>query len=134
MKNIRSRIGWELLLLIFVILSIASFPDIGKQQWRNLLVPAVIFAFVLLMCLSIRYRIDHQYLYIVNSLFGTEKINVNAIYKIEKTWNMLSAPAPGIFGRVEIYYNNSSIVIAPGDFNQLKSELLKINPNITVKE
>lgn len=47
---------------------------------------------------------------------------------------MLSAPAPGIFGRVEIYYNNSIIVIAPGDFNQLKSELLKINPNITVKE
>lgn len=84
MKNIRSRIGWELLLLIFVILSIASFPDIEKQQWRNLLVPAVVFAFVLLMCLSIRYRIDHQYLYIVNSLFGTEKIDVNAIYKIEK--------------------------------------------------
>ena len=68
------------------------------------------------------------------SFFFDEKQNGLSHRKNKKTWNLLSAPAPSIMGRIEIYYKDDSIVISPRDFDELKNELLRINPNITVKE
>jgi hypothetical protein len=77
---------------------------------------------------------DSEFLYIKNSIFGTTKIKIKEISKMEKTWNLISSPAPGIIGRVEIYFSSGSIIISPKDFNYFENELLKINPNITVKK
>lgn len=64
---------------------------------------------------------------------GKTFIDIGAIRKIERTWNLISSPAPSVTGRVEIHYNHHSIVISPKNFNDFKEALLKINPAITVK-
>lgn len=134
MKSIPVRIGWELLLFILVVMIFSTYQEILKLNWIALLFPIFIFVLVLWLCFSIKYYLDDEFLYIKNSIFGTTKIDVKEIYKIEKSWNLLSSPAPSIIGRVEIYYKNNSIVISLRDFEELKNELLRINPNITVKE
>ena len=134
MKNIPVKIGWELVIPILLIIAVSNFSAIKSESWKALIAPVLILGFVLVGIFGIRYRIDSQKLYIQNSIFGTTKININDISRIEKTWNPLSSPAPSIFGRVQIYYTNGSIIISPKNYEEFKNELLKINPNITVKE
>jgi hypothetical protein len=134
MKNIPVKIGWELVIPILLIIAVSNFSAIKSESWKALIAPVLILGFVLVVIFGIRYRIDSQKLYIQNSIFGTTKININDISRIEKTWNPLSSPAPSIFGRVQIYYTNGSIIISPKNYEEFKNELLKINPNITVKE
>jgi hypothetical protein len=134
MKNIPVKIGWELVIPILLIIAVSNFSAIKSESWKALIAPVLILGFVLIVIFGIRYRIDSQKLYIQNSIFGTTKININDISRIEKTWNPLSSPAPSIFGRVQIYYTNGSIIISPKNYEEFKNELLKINPNITVKE
>jgi len=136
MKNIPVKIGWELLIplnLIFTFMIISGFTD---EKISAVVTGFIILVFINYTFFSIRYCIDEQnFLHIKNGIFGTTKIPVNAIYKIEKTWNPLSSPAPSIFGRMEIYWKKYDyIIISPKDFNDFKNELLKINSNITIKE
>ena len=134
MKNIPARIGWELTLPIFLIILLPMSLEAKNGSWEIILVPCTIFAAIILMMLTIRYKIDAEFLYVKNSIFGTTKIKVNDIYKIEKTGNIMSAPAPSIIGRVEIYFTNGTIIISPKNFDDFENELLKLNPNITVKK
>lgn len=134
MKNIPVKIGWELVIPILLIIAVSNFSAIKSESWKALIAPVLILGFVLIVIFGIRYRIDSQKLYIQNSIFGTTKINIDEISRIEKTWNPLSSPAPSIFGRVQIYYTNGSIIISPKNYEEFKNELLKINPNITVKD
>lgn len=134
MKNIPVKIGWELVIPILLIIAVSNFSAIKSESWKALIAPVLILGFVLVVIFGIRYRIDSQKLYIQNSIFGTTKINIDDISRIEKTWNPLSSPAPSIFGRVQIYYTNGNIIISPKNYEEFKNELLKINPNITVKE
>jgi hypothetical protein len=134
MKNIPARIGWELILPIFLIILLPISLDVKNGNWEVILVPCAIFGAILLLMLTIRYKIDDEFLYVKNSIFGTTKIKVNDIYKIEKTGNLISSPAPSIIGRVEIYFTNGSIIISPENFSDFENDLLKINPNITVKK
>lgn len=134
MKNIPVKIGWELVIPILLIIAVSNFSAIKSESWKALIAPVLILGFVLVVIFGIRYRIDSQKLYIQNSIFGTTKININDISRIEKTWNPLTSPAPSIFGRVQIYYTNGSIIISPKNYEEFKNELLKINPNITVKD
>ncbi|HBR10899.1 MAG TPA: hypothetical protein DD740_01550 [Chryseobacterium sp.] len=134
MKNIPVKIGWELVITILLIIAVSNFSAIKSESWKALIAPVLILGFVLVVIFGIRYRIDSQKLYIQNSIFDTTKINIDEISRIEKTWNPLSSPAPSIFGRVQIYYTNGSIIISPKNYEEFKNELLKINPNITVKD
>lgn len=134
MKNIPARIGWELILPIFLIILLPMSLEAKNGNWEILLVPSGIFALIILMMFTIRYRIDAEFLYVKNSIFGTTKIKVNDIYKIEKTGNLISSPAPSIIGRVEIYFTQGSIIISPKNFDDFENDLLKINPNITVNK
>lgn len=133
MKNIPVRIGWELYIPIFCIVFFPVFPEIKNNNWEIAFVPLAIIGAILFLTLTIRYRMDSEFLYIKNSVFGTTKISIKDIYKIEKTSNMISSPAPAISGRVEVYYQSDSIVISPKDFNNFQQELLAVNPDISVK-
>lgn len=133
MKNIPVRIGWELYIPIFCIVFFPVFPEIKNNNWEIAFVPLAIIGAILFLTLTIRYRMDSEFLYIKNSVFGTTKISIKDIYKIEKTSNMISSPAPAISGRVEVYYQSGSIVISPKDFNNFQQELLAVNPDISVK-
>ncbi|AZA86377.1 hypothetical protein EG349_06040 [Chryseobacterium shandongense] len=134
MKNIPVRIGWELYIPIFCIVFFPVFSEIKNNNWEIVFVPLAIIGIILFLTLTIRYRMDSDSLYIKNSIFGTTKIRISEIYKIEKTSNMISSPAPAISGRVEIYYKSDSIVISPKDFTDFEQKLLAVNPDITVKK
>ena len=133
MKNIPVKIGWEVLLFVLSVLILTNYQELINKNWKAIAIVTSIFGLILGLCFSIKYSLDEEFLYIKNSVFGTTKIAVKDIYKIEKTWNLLSSPAPSIIGRVEIYYKNESVVISPQSFEDFKNEVLKINPNITVK-
>jgi len=133
MITIPTKIGLELPSFILAVFIICFYNDILLRNWSALIFPIVLFILILALCFSIKYSIDGDFFRVKNSIFGITKIDVKEIYKIEKTWNLLSSPAPSITGRVEIYYKNNSIVISPKNFEELKKELLKINPNITIK-
>ena len=122
MKNIPVKIGWELVIPILLIIAVSNFSAIKSESWKALIAPLLILGFVLVVIFGIRYRIDSQKLYIQNSIFGTTKININDISRIEKTWNPLTSPAPSIFGRVQIYYTNGSIIISPKNYEEFKNE------------
>lgn len=134
MKKIPVRIGWELLIPIFLIILFPVSVDAKNGNWEVIMVPCAVFGVILLLMFTILYRIDDEFLYIKNSIFGTTKIKISEIYRIEKTGNLISSPAPSIIGRVEIYFKNGSIIISPKKFSDLEDELLKINPDITVKK
>lgn len=134
MKNIPVKIGWELLLFVLAVMIFSTYQEILKLNWKALIFPIIIFALVLGLCFSIKYKINQEFFYIKNSIFGMTKIDVKDIYKIEKTYNLISSPAPSIIGRVEIYFKNNSIIISPKNFEEFKNELLTINPNIIIKE
>lgn len=134
MKNIPVRIGWELLIPVFLIILLPISLDIKNGNWEILLVPSAIFGAIVLLMITISYKIDDEFLYVRNSIFGTTKIKINDISKIEKTGNLISSPAPSIIGRVEIFFTNGSIIISPKNFSNLENELLAINPDITVKK
>ncbi len=125
MKTIRTKIGLQLPSFILVVFTFCFYNDILLRNWSVLFFPIILFILVMGLCFSIRYSIDGHFFIIRNSIFSTTKIDIKDIDKVEKTWNLLSAPAPSISGRVEIYYKNTSIVISPKDFDELTSELLK---------
>ena len=133
MKNIPVKIGWEILLFVLAVLILTNYHELINKNWIAIAILTSIFGLILGLGFSIKYSLDEEFLYIRNSVFGTTKIDVRDIYKIEKTWNLISSPAPSIIGRVEIYYQNESVVISPKSFEDFKNEVLKINPNITVK-
>lgn len=133
MKNIPVRIGWELFIPIFCIILFPVISEAKNNNWEIVLVPSAVIGVILFLVFTIRYRMDAEYLHIKNSVFGTTKIKIKDIYKIEKTSNMISSPAPAILGRIEIYYQSGSIVISPKDFDNFKQELLAVNPEISVK-
>ena len=74
-----------------------------------------------------------MFLVVKNGIFGEKKIPIKAIYKIEKTWNIIAAPAPAILGRIEIYYGTNSIVISPKNLDEFSDILKELNPNIDFK-
>ncbi len=133
-KNIPVKIGWELLLFVLGVMICSSYSELVNKNWKAIAVLVSIFGLVLRLSFSIKYYLNEEFLFIKNSVFGTTKIAIKEIYKIEKTWNLISSPAPSIIGRVEIYYKNESVVISPRNFEDFRNELLKINSNIVVKE
>lgn len=136
MKNIPVKIGWELLIPLNSIFIYAIIEGILNQKIEAIIFGLVILIFVNYILFSMKYFIDEEhFLCIKGGIFGMTKIPISDIYKIEKTWNPLSSPAPSIFGRVEIYWTKyNSIIISPKNFEDFKNEILKINPDIAVKE
>lgn len=133
MKKIPVKVGCEILLLVYGIFFFMLYQYYVDPKAGAAIVIALYFIFVTVTIFGIRYRIVAHTLEIRNGLFGTTKIDINTIARIEKTWNAISSPAPSIFGRVEIYYHQKSVVISPQNFEAFKDELLSVNPNIIVK-
>ena len=133
MTNIPTKIGWEMVLplnIIFIAIIIATKGEI----WEPILIMGIICLIMNYIFFSIKYYSDDEYFYIKSGIFGTQKIKISDIYKIEKSNNLIASPAPSIFGRSEIYFTNGSVVISPKNFQNFVQIITKVNPNITIKE
>ncbi|WP_213189757.1 PH domain-containing protein [Cloacibacterium caeni] len=133
MKKVAVKIGLELLIPINIIFLWILFKGIAENKISAITIGVIVMIFVNIIFFGIKYYFENEYLHI-KSPFHNLKIDIQSITKIEKTSNLFSSPAPSIFGRVEVYYQNNSIVISPRNFDEFKNELLKMNPNIIVKE
>ena len=134
MKKIPVKYGIDTFIIILLPFLFIISESISNEKFSGILVSFAVFAFVCWMIFGIQYFVDGQFLIIKNSFFGKTKIDINEINKVEKTSNMLSSPAPSLTGRIEIYYENKSIVISPKYFEEFKNELLRINPTINFKD
>jgi hypothetical protein len=132
MISIESKKGWDTYLFLLLML-IPVFMGIWQSDWGTIALGIGLFMFVFVTVFSIRYTMDEEFLYIYSFFFLYKKVEIKRIYKIEKTWNLISSPAPSVMGRVEIYWPAyNSIVISPKDFDYFKQELLQRNTNIEI--
>ena len=67
MKNIPVRVGWELLLFVFVVMIFSTYQEILKHNWKALTFSMIIFGLVSGLCFSIKYKLDQEFFYIKNS-------------------------------------------------------------------
>ena len=134
MKKIPVKYGIDTFIIILLPFLFIISESISNEKFSGILVSFAVLVFVCWVIFGIQYFVDGQFLIIKNSFFGKTKIDINEINKVEKTSNMLSSPAPSLTGRIEIYYENKSIVISPKFFEEFKNELLRINPNINFKD
>ena len=131
--NIPVKIGWELLVFLFVPSFIIIRAAILNPELKTIVFAFLFISFLAVCIFGIKYKIKGKRLVVSNGIFGKTKININEISKIEKTSNLLSSPAPSLFERIEIYYDDRSIVISPKYFEDYKCAMLEINPNIEIK-
>ena len=134
MKKIPVKYGIDTFIIILLPFLFIISESISNEKFSGILVSFAVLVFVCWVIFGIQYFVDGQFLIIKNSFFGKTKIDINEINKVEKTSNMLSSPAPSLTGRIEIYYENKSIVISPKFFEEFKNELLRINPTINFKD
>lgn len=134
MKTIPVKIGWDLVIPIILILSLPNLLMIGNISGGDFLMPVAVLGITLTLIFGIRYKIDSENLYIKNSFFGTTTIPIKEINRVEKTRSILASPAPSISGRIQVFYNNNSIIISPKNIQQFNNELLRINPDVVIKE
>ncbi len=135
MKIIPVKIGWELIFILILILFVPFKESFTHPNWKGSLVLAGVVLFIVYMIFSIRYSVSNDFLYVKNGIFGTTKINIHDISRVEKTWNPLSSPAPAIIGRVEIVWKGgNSIIISPKNYEEFQRLLQSINPGIVFKD
>ena len=132
MKIIPVKYGLEILLVVYGAFFFMVYQYYSEPKPVALIIMALYFIFVTICIFGIRYSIDNHILKINNGFFGSTNIDIRQIKKIEKTWNAIASPAPSLFGRVEIFYGNKSIVISPKNCEEFKQNLLSINPSIIV--
>lgn len=127
------KIGLEIIVilgtpLIFMIMNVISEPNLFA-----IILTILFFLIISLTIFGIKYSIQDEYLVIKNGIFGEKKIPIKTIFKIEKTWNIIAAPAPAILGRIEIFYGQKSIVISPKNIGEFTKILKEINAKIDIK-
>lgn len=93
----------------------------------------VFYGLILHMLYHTKYVIQGNQLEVFSGFIRFKPIDIHAIKKIEKTSNIISAPAASL-DRIEVSYGRfDSLIISPRDKAGFAQALLEINPDITVK-
>ena len=93
----------------------------------------VFYGLILHMLYNTKYVIQGNQLKVFSGFIRFKPIDIQAIKKIEKTSNIISAPAASL-DRIEVSYGRfDSLIISPRDKAGFAQALLEINPDITVK-
>lgn len=129
----RSKIGWELILLLAVLLIpalIASLDEIENTGYEPLFIILGVNIFIITLLFTIKYKIDGTTLRIYAFFIPYRPIDINSIVKIEHTFNPLSAPAASL-DRLGITHGDGYMLVSPKDKPGFIQLLQEINPAIT---
>ena len=130
-KVFRSRIGWEIWGPFMLLIACLSFVFVRQSVWIGLVVLAVVTLGIAWMALNVRYIIDEQTLYVKCPPFVHIAIDIDSIWRIEKTLSPLSSPAASLIGRMEVHYRTGkSCIISPKEKIAFIRELRAINSSI----
>lgn len=133
-----SKVSFPLLGFIFLVF-FGPMIQVGIKQGvdQSLLFVAlglvVFYGLVLHLFFNTKYVIQGNQLKVFSGFIRFQPIDIQAIKKIEKTSNIISAPAASL-DRIEVSYGRfDSLIISPKDKAGFAQSLLEINPDITVK-
>lgn len=132
MKVFKSKIDWwfGLILVYPIFLSITA---ILKGEWIGFLGLVGVVGFILILSMTTQYIINENQLVVKSTWIVNERIDISKITKIEKSNSILSSPALSL-DRLLVRYNKyDEVLISPKEKIEFINELLKINPNIEIK-
>ena len=132
MKVFKSKIDWwfGLILVYPIFLSITA---ILKGEWIGFLGLVGVVGFILILSKTTQYIINENQLIVKSTWIVNERIDISKITKIEKSNSILSSPALSL-DRLLVRYNKyDEVLISPKEKIEFINELLKINPNIEIK-
>ena len=132
MKIFKSKIDWwfGLILVYPIFLSITALLE---GEWIGLLGLAGVVGFILVLSKTTQYIINENHLLVKSTWIVNERIDISKITKIEKSNSILSSPALSL-DRLLVRYNKyDEVLISPKEKKEFIDELLKINPNIEIK-
>ncbi|WP_396192331.1 PH domain-containing protein [Flavobacterium sp.] len=132
MKIFKSKIDWwfGLILVYPIFLSITALLE---GEWIGLLGLAGVVGFILVLSKTTQYIINENQLLVKSTWIVNERIDISKITKIEKSNSILSSPALSL-DRLLVRYNKyDEVLISPKEKKEFIDELLKINPNIEIK-
>ena len=132
MKIFKSKIDWwfGLILVYPIFLSITA---ILKGEWIGFLGLVGVVGFILILSKTTQYIINENQLIVKSTWIVNERIDISKITKIEKSNSILSSPALSL-DRLLVRYNKyDEVLISPKEKIEFINELLKINPNIEIK-
>lgn len=128
----KSKVSYGLLIFIFLLFSGFLITNVIQGIWnaKMIVIPVVLFAFIIHLFFGTEYTIDNNILKIKFGFFKHTPIEINDIKEVSKTNTILSSPAAS-FDRIRIKYGRSkAIVISPKDKKNFITELININPKI----
>ncbi len=133
-----SKVSFPLVGFIFLVF-FGPLIQVGIKQGVDqsfvflLLGLVVFYGLILHMLYNTKYVIQGNQLKVFSGFIRFKPIDIQAIKKIEKTSNIISAPAASL-DRIEVSYGRfDSLIISPRDKAGFAQALLEINPDITVK-
>ena len=132
MKIFKSKIDWwfGLILVYPIFLSVKALLE---GEWIGLLGLTGVVGFILILSKTTQYIINENQLVVKSTWIVNERIDISKITKVEKSNSILSSPALSL-DRLLVRYNKyDEVLISPKEKKQFIDELLKINPNIEIK-
>lgn len=134
MKVYPSRIGWSLIIPVYVMMIGVGVVMSIDIFWLGICFIVPVLALVTHTFFTTKYSIEGNILGIKSGFLVNKNIPIASITKIEDTTSILSSPAASIAGRIEIRYNKHDlIIVSPKDKQGFVSHLQQINPEIQVK-
>lgn len=128
----RSKIGFEILIPLTLIISALTAVTIFQEAWGGLFVMIIAIAFISSFYLNTSYQLTSDGQLIITCGFFRSAIAVASIRKIRYIKNILSSPALSI-DRLEIHYNKfDSILISPKDRSDFIERIRKLNQDIEI--
>lgn len=129
MKIYKSKIDWWLILLIVGVFGYPIVDGILSKEYTLSIVFSILLVLFYFLAKSIQYKIDGE-----NLIIWRTKIPIQSIHKVYRTRIPLSSPALSL-DRIGVVYNKyDEIFISPKEREEFIKELLKVNPNIEVKD
>ena len=129
MKIYKSKIDWWLILLIVGVFGYPIVDGILSKEYTLSIVFSILLVLFYFLAKSIQYKIDGE-----NLIIWRTKIPIQTIHKVYRTRMPLSSPALSL-DRIGVVYNKyDEIFISPKEREEFIKELLKVNPNIEVKD
>jgi len=132
MTTYKSKIGFEIVIPITLILAGTGILMAYEKVWLGLALIFLISAFIAHMFLTTYYKIDNITLLVKCGFFFDRSFSIYTIKEIKETKNFISSPAASL-DRLLITYNKyDTVVVSPKEKSAFISHLTRINPNIKV--
>lgn len=128
----KSKIGYNLLIPVIILLGLVLYFSIINQDWPGIIITALFALFFAHLYLNTHYTITGNTLIIKAGIIIKTSVDIGEINCISRTRNALSSPALSL-DRLEIVYcKTRRIIISPKEQDAFLSHIKLINQSIQI--